>query len=249
MQKLLWRSKMRFTKLNLAAALAVISTVSYVTFVEVKASQETDDRVRAAAVWNPAGEDLNDINQLCGTAQPTDYKGCFIDEMGDYASSQAVAFSQSLAEQKQLRVGYLTGLREAGGVDIGYVAYPSSPELSRGWVLVNGTPAIVDADDLSLLPQSEMEKDPQFTVLRARFPQIHLWDDENDRKPDALPRQQPIPQGGQRFIIDYSLKDNCRTCAILGHASFGFDFDPAGKFLGTKFIKVSPVGPLSPKVP
>jgi hypothetical protein len=62
-----------------------------------------------------------------------------------------------------------------------------------------------------------------------------------------LPQQQPLPEGGQRFIVDYSLKDLCRTCAVLGHASFGFDFDPAGKFLGTKFIKVSVVGPLSPK--
>src|SRR5258708_6809978 len=223
---------MRFTKVNLAATLAVVSAVSYVTFVKVKASQETDDRVRATAVWNPAGEDLNEINTLCETAQPADYNECFIDEMGDYASSQAVAFAQSLAGQKQARVGYLKGLREDGGVDIGYVAYPSSPEFSQGWVLVNGKPAIVNADDLSLLPQSEMEKDPRVATLRAKHPQIRLWDDENDRKSDALPQQQPLPAGGQRFIIDYSLKDLCRTCTLLGHASFGLDFNPAGKFLG-----------------
>jgi len=239
--------KMRLTKKNLAAALAVISAVSYVTFLEVKASQENDDRVTADAVWHPAEGDLAEIKQLCETGQPTDYNGCFIDEMGDYASSQAVAFTQSLAAQKGARLGYLTGLREAGGVDIGYVAYPSSRELSRGWVLVNGTSTIVDADDLTLIPQSEMAKDPQFATLRAKHPQIRLWDDDGDRRPDALPQQQPLPEGGQRFIIDYSLKDLCRTCALLGHASFGFDFDPAGKFLGAKFVKVSATEFLSPQ--
>jgi len=233
------RTMMRFTKINLAATLALITAVSYVTFVEVKASQETDDHVSTDAVWNPAGEDLNEINQWCETAQVTEYTGCFIDEMGEYASSPAVAFTESLAGQGQGRVGYLTGLREAGGVDIGYVSYPSSPDFKRGWVMVNGIPAIVDADDLDLLPQGEMEKAPQFSTLRAQHPQIRLWDDDGDRQPGSLPQQEPLPEGGQRFIVDYSLKDNCRTCVLLGHASFGFDFDPAGKFLGIKFVKVS----------
>jgi hypothetical protein len=229
---------MRFTKINLAATLAVITAVSYVTFVEVKASQETDDHVSADAVWNPAGEDLNEINELCETAQVSEYTQCFIDEMGEYASSPAVAFTESLAGQGQARVGYLTGLREAGGVDIGYVAYPTSPDFKRGWVMVNGIPAIVDADDLSLLPQTEMEKAPQFAAMRAKHPQIRLWDNDSDRLPGSLPQQESLPEGGQRFIVDYSLKDNCGTCALLGHASFGFDFDPAGKFLGIKFVKV-----------
>jgi len=235
---------MRLTKIKLATALAVITAVCYVTFVEVKASQETDDLVTINSVWNPTGEDINEISQLCETAL-ADYDKCFIDEMGDYASSEAVAFTQSLAAQKGARLGYLTGLREAGSVDIGYVAYPSSRELSRGWVLVNGTSTIVDADDLALLPQSAMEKDPQFATLRARHPQIRLWDDDNDRRPGTLPQQQPLPEGGQRFVIDYSLKDLCRTCMLLGHASFGFDFDPAGKFLGVKFVKVSAASDLS----
>src|SRR6266852_3378245 len=159
-RELAMKKMMRFTKINLAATLAVITAVSYVTFVEVKASQETDDRVSADAVWNPAGEDINEISQLCETAQVADHNECFIDEMGEYASSPAVAFTESLAGLGQARVGYLTGLREAGGVDIGYVAYPSSPDFRRGWVMVNGIPAIVDADDLNLLPQAEMEKDP-----------------------------------------------------------------------------------------
>jgi hypothetical protein len=105
--------------------------------------------------------------------------------------------------------------------------------------MVNGTPAIVDADDLNLLPQIDMERDPKFAALRAQYPQIRLWDDDNDRKPGSLPHQEPLAEGGQRFIINYALKDLCRTCTLLGHASFGFDFNPAGKFLGVKFVKVS----------
>jgi len=190
----------------------------------------------------PRWRDLNDINQLCGTAQATDYKGCFIDEMGDYASSQAVAFSQSLAEQKQLRVGYLTGLREAGGVDIGYVAYPSSPELSRGWVLVNGTPAIVDADDSACCLNQRWRKTRSFTFCAPGFLKstCGMMKTIANRMP-CRGNNQSL-KAGKRFIIDYSLKDNCRTCAILGHASFGFDLI-LRKISGDEIIRCPRLGP------
>ena len=44
--------------------------------------------------------------------------------------------------------------------------------------------------------------------------------------------------GSQRFVINYSLKEPCQACPTVGHARYGFDFDPTGKFLGVKFIKV-----------
>jgi hypothetical protein len=62
-----------------------------------------------------------------------------------------------------------------------------------------------------------------------------------DRGADSAPQMQPVGDGSQRFVVPYTLKEPCAGCPPVAHASFGFDFDPTGKFLGAKFIKVDPV--------
>ena len=121
------------------------------------------------------------------------------------------------------------------------MAYPVSGGATHGWVLLNGTPALIPVDDLSRLPQAQMEKDAQFRALRSIHPEIHLAVDSDDRKPDMLPQIAPMVAGSETFIIPYSLRGSCSSsaCMPLAHASFGFDFDAAGEFLGVRFIKIS----------
>jgi hypothetical protein len=231
---------MGLAKLKLPVALALVCMAFFVTFMQVKANEETDDPVGSSAVWSPENEDLAEIAQSCNAEPATAYNKCFIDQMGNYASTEAVAFSEFLSGQTPARAGYLSGLREAGPVDLGLVTYPNSKELSRGWVLVNGAPAIVDVDNLKLLPQSSMESDPQFSVLRMKYPQLQVSVVNDDRNTDTMPEMQALGDGSQRFVIKYSLKEPCSACQAVAHASFGFDFDPTGKFMGVKFIKVVP---------
>jgi len=231
---------MGLAKLKLPVALALVCMAFFVTFMQVKANEETDDPVGASAVWSPESDDLADIAQSCKAEPATEYDKCFVDQMGSYASSEAVGFSEFLFQQAPARAGYLSGLREAGPIDLGLVAYPNSADLSRGWTLVNGVPAIVDVDNLKLLPQSTMEKDPQFSALRIKYPQLQLSVADDDRSTDIMPEMQALGEGSQRFVINYSLKEPCPACQVVAHASFGFDFDPTGKFLGVKFIKVNP---------
>ncbi len=231
---------MGLAKLKLPVALALVCMAFFVTFMQVKANEETDDPVGSAAVWSPETGDLAEISQSCKAEPATAYDKCFLDQMGSYASTEAVAFSQSLFQQAPAHAGYLSGLREAGPIDLGLVTYPNSSDLSRGWALVNGAPAIVDVDNLKILPQSTMEKDPQFSALRAKYPQIVLSVMNDDRGTDTMPEMQALGDGSQRFAINYSLKEPCPACQAVAHASFGFDFDPTGKFLGVKFIKVVP---------
>jgi hypothetical protein len=223
-------------KLKLPAALALICVASFVTFLQVEANEETDDPVGPAAIWSPDGDDLSDIAQSCNAEQ--NYGKCFLDQMENFASSEAVEFSQSLLEQTPSRAGYLKDLREAGAVDLGLVAYPQAGGPSQGWVLLNGMPAIINVDDLSRLPQSAMEKDPQFHALRKIYPGIKLSVDAGERKEGAMPEVRGLDNGGQRFVVGYSL-DACSTCTAIAHASFGFDFDATGKFLGIRFLQVA----------
>lgn len=230
---------MGLTKLRLPAIVGLICVAAFVNFLEVKANQETDDVVSAAAVWNPDEDDLADLGDAC--RNEADYGRCFIDEMGNFAPSEAVAFSHALLQQNPSRAGYLKELREAGPVDLAIVAYPAASGLTQGWVLVNGTPALVNVDDLNQLPQSAMVKDAQFQVLKVKYPRMRLVVEEADRKTDVTPAILALSAGSQRFLIDYALKEPCQTCPVVAHAGFGFDFDVTGKFLGVKFIKIAPL--------
>ena len=228
---------MSFRK-RLAAALAIVGVASLLTFLQVEANEETDDQISDEAVWNAGSDDLRAIDQACKNASAAGYNECFIDQMGGYASSDAVAFTQLLASQKPRRLGYLAGMRESGIVDLGYVAYPGNAQPSQGWALMNGVPALINVDDLSILPKAEMEKDVRFKALRNDHPTLQLAVLDEQRQPGSSPQIQPLGDGGNRFVVPYSLKEDCTGCAPVAYVNFGFDFDAAGQFLGVKFLSL-----------
>ena len=228
---------MSFRK-RLVAALAIVGVASLLTFLQVEANEETDDQIGDEAVWNAGNDDLRAIEQACNNASATGYTDCFIDQMGGYASSEAVAFTELLTSQKPQRLGYLAGMRESGIVDLGYVAYPGNAQPSQGWALLNGVPALINVDDLSLLPKAELEKDARFKALRNDHPRLQLAVIDKQRQPGSAPKIEPLGEGGNRFVVPYSLKEDCAGCGAIANANFGFDFDAAGKFLGVKFLGI-----------
>src|SRR5947199_4430550 len=94
---------------RIAGALAVIGIASLITFLQVEANHETDDQIGEEAIWNAAPGDLGAISQACKATDAARYRDCFIEQMGEYASSDAVAFAHMMASQKSRRLGYLTG--------------------------------------------------------------------------------------------------------------------------------------------
>ena len=226
-----------WTKAKLAAALVILALASFVVFVEVEASEDSDEQIGPAAVWTPAANDLAQISQACKAARGTDYTSCFITQMSALgAASEAVAFTRAYAEQNHGTVAFLKGFRPVDSVDLGYASFPAAADFDQRWLLLNGSPAIIDVDDFSLLPQTEMEKDPAFAALRKRYPKITLFD--GDRSSDSLPEMQTRADGAEEFAIDYPLKDQCRACPTLGTARFSFEFDPTGRLVKTKFLDV-----------
>jgi hypothetical protein len=234
---------MTLLKRRIAGALAVLGVASLITFLQVEANHETDDQIGEEAIWNAGPEDLIAISQVCKITDASRYRDCFIDQMGEYASSDAVAFAQMLASQKSPRLGYLTGLREYGLVDLGYVVYPGTQKLHQGWALLNGIPALINLDEVAALPKSAMEKDTQYAALHQSHPQMQLVVNDEQRKADTLPQIERLPSEGERFVVPYSLQDPCAGCAPLAQAMFGFDFDDGGKFMGIKFLRVEDMQP------
>ncbi len=231
-----------WAKLKLPAlALLVIGLASYVVFLEVEASNQSDELIGSSSVWQPTDSELRQIQQICGP-QAENYSRCFIQQMPNFgASDEAVAFTEAYADQNHGLIAFLRDFRPVDSVDLGYAYFPAAADFNQGWLLLNGTPAIVNVDDFSLLPHAAMMKDRAYAALRGRHPQITLFD--GDRGFDVMPAAGSLPDGGQWFVIDYPLKDQCRACSTFGSASFRFEFDPTGRLDGVKFLKVTSANP------
>jgi hypothetical protein len=234
---------MNWAKLKLpAAAVLVLCLASYVVFLEVEASENSDEQISESAIWDPAPGALLQIQQNCGP-QSGDYSRCFIEQMGNLdAPADAIAFTQTYADQNRGAVAVLKGFRPMDAVDLGYVSFPAGtgPNAPQGWLLLNGTPAIINVDNVSLLPQAEMKKDPVYDALWRRHAQVTLF--SADHTPESVPATEDLPDGGQQFAVDYPLKDGCRSCVTVGLATFRFDFDAAGQLTEVKFVKITPAG-------
>jgi hypothetical protein len=234
--------RMNWSKLKLPSlALLVLVLASYVVFLEVEASEESDDEIGSSAVWNPSASDLEHIQKTCD-AQAAGYSRCFIEQMGKFgAPDDAISFTQTYADQNGGMIAILQDFRPLDAVDLGYALFPKGADFNRRWLLLNGSPAIINFDDFSRLPVAKMQQDSTFRALQSRYPGVALFD--GDRENGAGLQMDSLPDGGQRFSIDYPLRDQCRACAEVGRATFAFTFDPTGRLAEVKFLKIAADAP------
>lgn len=226
-------------KLKLSIALAVICTASYVAYLEVQASDESDELINATAVWSPSDQQLSQLNKTCATDTQA-YSDCFISHMPDLgASEEAVAFTRDYAAQNQGTIAILRGFQPMDEVDLGYAYFPAAKEGRQGWFLLNGYPSVLNVDDKARIPEAAMEKHPLWAEMRKQHPSLRMSVNDSERSMDKTPRTETLPDGSQRFIIEYPLRDGCATCAVLGHADFSFDFDPSGELVTVRFVTIT----------
>ncbi|MGB8542774.1 MAG: protease inhibitor I42 family protein [Candidatus Acidiferrales bacterium] len=201
-----------------------------------KAAQRVTTPVSAAAVWNPPAETLAAVRQKCGELDPTHIERCFLNEMkATGASPEALAFAESLASS--LGVVYLRAFRHVERVDIAYIEYAFRANELEGVLLVNGTPSPIDVDDDRFTLDAEMKKNAAYAALAAQYPQISLW--PGDRFDSKLPTVTSASWGVQTFLVQYTLRDGCHACAVVGTATLAFNFDTQGNFQGARVASVA----------
>lgn len=191
------------------------------------------ERVTEAAVWRPPPSFIDDFHKLCAGLGGAAFAECFVRAMAQAgAPPAALAFARWREGE-----AYLEGLEEAGGpVALAHVVYPYRANENSAWVFVNGSPDWIDVDDFARLPQKALAGNAAYRAIRARYPRVALWP---GGRGSAGPRPQPVPGGGERFVVAYRLQDFCHACAILGHARFAFAFDRSGKFQGARLVGVA----------
>jgi hypothetical protein len=228
-----------FLKFKLPLAILIVCTAVYVVYLEVEASGDTDEQVSESAVWSPSRDDLAQINHSCNANAPG-YAQCFIKQMSELgATDDSISFTRQYAEQNNGVVAVLEDFRPVDSVDLGYAYFPAASEAKHGWLLVNGIPSITNVDNPDLLPESQMEKDPEYLALRQNHPKAGIIFDAAERASGTLPEMMTLSDSNQRFVVPYSIRNGCRDCPLLGHAYFSFDFDPTGQLMGVKYQKFS----------
>ncbi len=220
------------SKAFLFTALLVLSIIS---FSPTRLMAQGSKFGPSSAWVSSPGSFATAAKTACGSQ--SDIEACFTAQMQKAgASTAAVAFSHALYQVVH-EAGFMSSFNHVGPVDIAWVLYPLRPTSEYGLLLVNGSPAIVNAEDLKLLDHQGLQQSLQYQTLQTEFPKVGLW--PGDRDGTTWPQSQPGPNGGVQFTLAYPLRNGCRTCAHAGVALFNWNFDASGKFTGTTFMGIT----------
>ena len=72
--------------------------------------------------------------------------------------------------------------------------------------------------------------------LLKRFPKLIIF--PGTRFGDTAPAGGNLKSGGQRFDLEFLLRDGCRACTAVGSVKVAFDFDVNGKFVEAQLGRV-----------
>jgi hypothetical protein len=203
-------------------------------------SKGPTNKIGASAVWQLPAQFMKTAHAACEASSSPEYVECMIGQMGRAgAPPDAVQFSQELHKESHGQFGIMTGFQDEGPVAFAWVTYPLRANTNSGFLLVNGRPHLIDVEDLKLLDVKTMKQSGQFHDLKEQFPNLEVWPGDRDGK--MWPNSQVGPNGAIQFTVSYPLRNGCHACARAGDAIFNWNFDGAGKFLGTSFQGI--IGP------
>lgn len=111
---------------------------------------------------------------------------------------------------------------------------------SDAFVVVTPSGNMIDIDDYALLSNIDIKKDPVFSKLSEKAPNISIWPGNHD-----YPTPERLADGTQQLQFNYQLLNGCHACAVGGVATLGFNFDTKGDFMGLTLIKLLPPSKVS----
>jgi hypothetical protein len=198
---------------------------------EVKAAK----KVAVNVVFAGDTKFIDAVKGSCQDPHADKLQDCFATEMKKAgASAAAVEFSKQLGEP-----GFVRDFRVAGPVDIAYVSYPYRANENQSWLIVNGTPPVIDVDNskLVMIAARALKNNATYAGLAKAHPDASPW--PGDRYSTETPDVEMGANGGVHIIVNYRLREKCHSCAVLGHAWYSFEFDAKGIFAGARLMAIS----------
>jgi hypothetical protein len=183
------------------------------------------------AVWSPPAGFLASLHEACD-ARAGDFGDCFVAEMEKAgAPAAAVGFARRTGNQ-----GYLREFREHGIVDVALAEYPFRANENAVCFLANGEPPMIDVDDPARIDRQALSYNAVYAGIVKAYPNVAIF--PGRRTGELAVTTSPLRNGGQRFLVDYSLLDGCHACARVGSLRMAFDFGVEGKFVDTRIAAV-----------
>ena len=202
-----------------------LSILALVLVHSVATAADAPPPVGADAVWRPPANFAETVHEACGGSEGARLSDCFVAQMRKAgASSAALAFARRVNG-----MGYLTGFQEAGRVDLAFAEYPFRANENQLCFLVNGSPPLLDVDDLERLDRAALAANADYAVLARQVPSLAIF--PGRRSPGRSVRAVRLRDGGQGFSIPYTLRDGCHACRIVGDLELRWDFDVEGRFV------------------
>ena len=216
-------------RLALSTILFLLCAAASTTSQSRKQSAGGTNDISAKAVWHPPQAVWGKMQDACSSGG-VECVASFMRQAG--APRQAIAFTMLLSGEGSGE-GYLDSFREMGKVDVATVFDPFRANDNGTILLVNGTPRLINLENLEKWGHIDITRDPLYPSLARQFPQIELWGN-----PRGFTMQR-LPPRGQRFVIQYVLLNGCHACEVAGYAHVAFDFDGLGAFMGIKLLRLS----------
>ena len=190
------------------------------------------NKISADAIWRPSFEAMQKIYTVCGALQENKMYDCLLNEMSAAGAPEAATRFSAMINGK----GYMDGYKQLGEVGVASVYYVFRNTNHEGCLLVNCTPDLINVDDHDYLNIDRLEQNQAYRELKNSYRYISIY--PVDRKGTDYPEKKDLPHHGVRIIVNYSLRNGCDNCPLLGFAYFASDFDSTGNFLGAKFIRI-----------
>lgn len=207
-------------------------------FLSASASAQLDNprttftRIDSNVVWHAPPDFMTAFHKTCDSLGGSAFQNCFLHVMKKMgASAEAIRFTR-LTDT----TGYVRHFVDAGTVGVAYVFYPFRANENFGITLVNGKPGMIDVDDFRYVDLIQLKKDSTYLGILDSFPDAAVWPGDRFRF-DRL-KCESSAGGGERFIVQYVLKNGCHACEDIGIVDFAFDFDRQGNFTGTRLVRV-----------
>jgi len=219
------------------AVLLIIFALAFSSFAAAPPATDTAGEKKAPSavgketVWNPDKQTIGAVRTKCVDFGGKQLDECFADGMEDAgATAEAASFTRLFGDGTFVR-----RYKEYGRLGVAWVFHPFRANENHGILLVNGDPPLVDVDDIALLPKEGMEQDKTYLTIKKSFSRATMWPGDRTAK---YPLMEPLPEGGQSFVVPYTLRNFCHACEVLGTAFFSFDFDKDGRFSGMRFERI-----------
>jgi len=214
-------------------ALVLVQAAAPAPSSEPAAKSANAAPIGSDAIWSPPPNFVATFHAACDRQAGKHFGACFVEQMEKAgAPPAALAFARRIDGQ-----GYLRNFREAGRVDLACAELPFRANENRACYLVNGSPPLIDVDDLPKSDRDAVAQNLGYRTLAKSHPDLALF--PGPRADASRFHVAALPDGEVAIVVPYALREGCNACKVVAEVDLRFVFDDTGRFLKIELQRIN----------